>query len=160
MRADGHNHFTKLLIVTHAQLNMAHTKKSSVHYIMLHATDSHATALAQLDAHLSNRHIDLDPAGYFLIYLEETMLYAKHFGMVVNDEGLAINPETGKPLPAKGKIETPLLGIYSGRSAKEVCIKLFEETKLALQPSHAAYLGRELVRAEAALLSGTDYIQD
>ncbi len=127
---------------------------------MPHATDAHAAVLAEIDAQLSNRHIDLDPAGYFLVYLDETTLYAKHFGMVVDDTGLAIDPETGKPLPAKGKIETPLLGVYSGRTAKEVCVKLFEETKLALQPSHAAYLGRELVRAEIALLAGTEYIQD
>jgi dihydropteroate synthase len=52
--------------------------------------------------------------------------------------------------------------VFSGRTAKELCVKIFEET----QPcpvtflDHAAYLGREFVLAEVALVTGKDYVQD
>ena len=123
-----------------------------------------ARDLAEIDNKLSKRHIPLDPAGYFIIYLdrEEGLIYAKHYGMTVNERGLAVDPDTGKPVSAKTKLESPLLGTYSGRTAKELCIAIFETS--AQSPvtyfDHAAYLGREFQRAEAALVSGSDYIQD
>ncbi len=116
-----------------------------------------------IDRKLSNRHIFLDPAGYFLVYLNqaEGLLVVKHFGMIVNDRGLAVDPETGKPLSAKGAVSTPLLATYTARTAKEMCIQLFEaETSPVTQFCHAAYLGRELQRAESALVSGQEYVQD
>ncbi len=46
--------------------------------------------------------------------------------------------------------------------AKEICIKLFESTKPSpvSRLDHAAYLGREFMRAELALVTGQDYVQD
>ncbi len=37
--------------------------------------------LAAIDDKLSQRHIDLDPGGYFIIYLDRDagLIYAKHF---------------------------------------------------------------------------------
>jgi dihydropteroate synthase len=81
---------------------------------------------------------------------------------VINDRGLAVDPETGKVIPAKGRVQRTSDTLYTGRTAKELCVKVLEEA----QPcpvsmfDHAAYLGREFVRAEIALLSGTEYIQD
>jgi dihydropteroate synthase len=120
--------------------------------------------LAAIDDQLSGRHIDLDPSGYFIIYLdrEAKLIYAKHFTNVIDERGLAVDPETGKVIPAKGKIERTHTTVFSGRTAKELCVKIFEET----QPcpvsllDHAAYLGREFVRAEIALVTGQEYIQD
>jgi dihydropteroate synthase len=120
--------------------------------------------LTALDRELSNRHIDLDPNGYFIIYVdrEAGLICAKHYTNIINDRGLAVDPETGKVIPAKGKVTRTSTTLFTGRTAKEVCVKLFEHT----QPcpvgmfDHAAYLGRELVRAEIALLSGAEYIQD
>ncbi len=117
-----------------------------------------------IDEHLSKRHIDLDPGGYFIIYLdrEADLICAKHFTNVIDDRGLAVDPETGKPIPARGKVERTHTTVFTGRTAKELCVKIFEETR----PSpvtfldHAAYLGREFVRAEIALLNGQEYIQD
>lgn len=126
-------------------------------------TREHLTAI---DDKLSKRHIPLDPAGYFVIYVdrEEGLICAKHYGVVVNDRGLAIDPDTGKPLSAKGTLSNPLLNTYTGRTAKELCIALFENPELTPPAvtyfDHAAYLGREFQKAEAALLAGTDYIQD
>ena len=120
--------------------------------------------LTAIDRELSNRHIDLDPEGYFIIYVDREIgsICAKHYTNVIDDRGLAVDPETGKVIPAKGKVTRTNTTLYTGRTAKELCVKLLEQT----QPypvgmfDHAAYLGREFVRAEIALLSGTEYIQD
>ena len=124
-----------------------------------------AEELKRLDDKLSKRFIELDPDGYFLIYLdrEQGVICAKHFSNVINDKGLACDPETGKPLPTKGKVERTHTHLYTGRTAKELCIAIFEDSTMPCPISfldHAAYLGREFVRAEMALISGEEYIQD
>ena len=120
--------------------------------------------LTAIDNKLSQRQIDLDPGGYFLIYLdrEAELICAKHFTNVIDEKGLAVDPETGKPIPAKGKVERTHTAVFSGRTAKELCVKIFEETRPCpiTMLDHAAYLGREFVRAENALLSGREYVQD
>jgi dihydropteroate synthase len=120
--------------------------------------------LEVLDRELSNRHIDLDPNGYFIIYLdrEAGLICAKHYTNTINDRGLAVDPETGKVIPAKGKVKRETTELFTGRTAKELCVNLFEQTKNSPVSmfDHAAYLGREFMRAEIALLSGAEYIQD
>ncbi|MEM7555734.1 MAG: DUF4346 domain-containing protein [Cyanobacteria bacterium P01_A01_bin.84] len=120
--------------------------------------------LKAIDDQLSQRHIDLDASGYFIIYLDKEagLIYAKHFTNIIDERGLAIDPDTGKVIPAKGKVERTHTTIFSGRTAKELCVKIFEETQLSPVSmfDHAAYLGREFVRAEMALVSGEEYIQD
>lgn len=118
-----------------------------------------------LDDQLSKRFIELDPGGYFLIYLDldQGLICAKHFANIINDKGLACDPVTGKPLPVRGTVERVATHIYSGRTAKQVCIAIFEDAAIPCPISyldHAAYLGRELVRAEAALVAGEPYVQD
>ncbi len=120
--------------------------------------------LKAIDDKLSQRHIDLDPAGYFIIYIdtEQGLIFAKHFTNIIDERGLAVDPETGKVIPAKGKVERTHTTVYSGKTAKELSVKILEET----QPcpitmfDHAAYLGREFVRAEIALATGQEYVQD
>lgn len=123
-----------------------------------------ADALSAIDKKLSLRHIDLDPGGYFIIYLDQEagLICAKHFTNVIDDRGLAVDPETGKPIPARGKVERTHTTVFTGRTAKELCIAIFEQTQpcVVTQLDHAAYLGREFVRAENALVSGQEYIQD
>lgn len=121
--------------------------------------------LQALDDKLSKRFIDLDPGGYFLIYIdtEERLICAKHFSNTINDKGLACDPETGEPLACSGKVERQHTHVYTGRTAKELCIAIFEDPKIPCPISyldHAAYLGREFMRAEAALIAGEEYIQD
>jgi dihydropteroate synthase len=120
--------------------------------------------LAAIDNKLSQRHIDLDPNGYFIIYLDRAaeLIYAKHFTNVIDDRGLAVDPETGKVIPARGKVERTHTTVFSGRTAKELCVKIFEETDPCPVTllDHAAYLGREFVRAEVALVTGQEYVQD
>lgn len=127
---------------------------------------------AALDDRLSNRFIALDPGGYFLIAIDPALgvITAQHFTNTIDDRGLACDPETGEPLPCTGKLQRQPTRVYTGRTAKELCIALFEanveansETEApcpVTQLDHAAYLGREFVRAETALQLGQPYIQD
>ncbi len=120
--------------------------------------------LKSLDLELSKRHIDLDPNGYFIIYLdrEAELICAKHFTNVINDKGLAVDPATGKVIPAKGKVNRTAETVFTGRTAKEICVKIIEQTQPCplTMLDHACYLGREFTRAEYALVNGTEYIQD
>ncbi|MEM9214286.1 MAG: DUF4346 domain-containing protein [Cyanobacteria bacterium P01_F01_bin.150] len=120
--------------------------------------------ITALDNKLSNRFIELDPEGYFLIYLEreEGFICAAHYRNSINTQGIAVDPETGKPIPCKGPVKRTPSKIYKGRTAKELGIKLTEEADPCQigRLDHALYLGREFVRAEIALISGQEYIQD
>lgn len=120
--------------------------------------------LRAIDDKLSKRDINLDPGGYFIIYLdrESRLICAKHFTNVIDERGLAIDPETGKVIPAKGKVERTQSTLFTGRTAKELCVVIFEQTQPCpvTMLDHAAYLGREFVRAESALVDGEEYIQD
>jgi dihydropteroate synthase len=126
--------------------------------------DQTLESLAATDDKLSKRHIDLDPGGYFIIYLdrEAGLIYAKHFTNVINERGLAVDPETGKPIPVRGKVERTHTTVFRGRTAKEICIQIFEQPQPCpvTRLDHAAYLGREFVRAEIALATGQEYVQD
>lgn len=123
-----------------------------------------AEDLAKIDNKLSKRFIELDPAGYFLIYLdrEAGLICAKHFTNTINEKGLAVDPDTGEPLPVRGKVERTPTATYQGRTAKELGMKITEEANPCplTRLDHALYLGREFVRAEIALIDGQDYIQD
>ena len=120
--------------------------------------------LATIDDKLSKRFIKLDPAGYFIIYLdrENGLICAKHYSNEINEKGLAVDPETGKPIPVRGKVERTPTAIFTGRTAKEIGMKITEETKPCPLSylDHALYLGREFQRAEIALINGEEYIQD
>jgi dihydropteroate synthase len=117
-----------------------------------------------LDNELSNRFIDLDPQGYFIIYIDQdqSLICAKHFTNTINEQGLATDPETGEVLACKGSLKRTHTKIYTGRTAKELGIKITEEADPCpvSRLDHAMYLGREFVKAEMALFNGTEYIQD
>lgn len=122
--------------------------------------------LKTIDDELSKRRIALDPGGYYVIYLDRDaeLICAKHYTNVINEQGLAVNPETGEVIACgKGKkVERTVEKLYSARTAKELCVKVVEQPQPCpiTMLDHAAYLGREFVRAECALINGTEYIQD
>jgi dihydropteroate synthase len=127
-------------------------------------TDVLAKKIQKIDDELSKRSLALDPSGYFIIYVDrqQNLICAKHYSNFINEQGLAVDPETGKPIPARGKVDRQAVQLFTGRTAKELCVEIFEKT----QPcpvtlfDHAAYLGREAQRAELALLQQQEYIQD
>ena len=122
------------------------------------------TDLEKLDNELSKRFIELDPNGYFIIYIdtEARLICAKHYTNTINQEGLAVDPDTGEVIACKGSKPRTETRLFTGRTAKEICVKLFEQTQPApvSKFDHACYLGREFMRAEYALKTGQDYIQD
>ncbi len=123
-----------------------------------------ATEIAEIDRELSKRPIALDPGGYFIIYVDRDkgLIGAKHFTNAIDERGLAVDPETGKPIPARGKVVRQAAKIFESRTAKELCVEIFERA----QPcpvsmlDHAAYIGREAQRAEWALVNHQEYVQD
>ena len=121
-------------------------------------------ACQALDDQLSQRFIALDPAGYFLIKLdrETAELVVEHYRNDVDERGLATDPETGEVLSCRGGGPRTPASVYRARTAKEMGIHLTEGQ--GPHPlsclDHALYLGRELQRAELALFSGSDYVQD
>ena len=123
-----------------------------------------AQNITAIDEQLSKREIALDPGGYFIIYLdpEASLICAKHFTNIIDERGRAVDPETGKVIPARGKVERTAETLYTAKTAKQLCVKIFEETLdcPVTMLDHAAYLGREFVRAETALVNGEKYVQD
>lgn len=117
-----------------------------------------------LDDELSKRHIDLDPGGYYVIYLdrEAELICAKYYTNIINDRGLAVDPDTGEVIASCDKVTRTAETLYTARTAKELCVKVIEEPQPCpvTMLDHAAYLGREFVRAEYALVTGEEYIQD
>ena len=79
-----------------------------------------------------------DPAGYFVIYVDRgrRMLSLEHY---LND----------------GMLDT----VIEGASAAELYTPAIDRG-LVSSLDHAAYLGRELARAEESLVSGKPFIQD
>jgi dihydropteroate synthase len=122
------------------------------------------TQRRELDDQLSQRFIALDPAGYFLIKIDREAgeLIAEHYANSIDERGLATDPDTGEVISCRAAGPRVPLAIYRGRSAKELGMALTEgEGPHPLSClDHALYLGRELQRAEAALESGADYVQD
>lgn len=119
----------------------------------------------ELDEQLSKRVIALDPGGYFIIYVDHQakLIYVKHYTNVINERGLAVDPDTGEVIACGGKkVQRVAETIFAARTAKELCVKVVEEPtpSLITMLDHAAYLGREFTKAEFALFNNQEYIQD
>ena len=115
------------------------------------------------DTKLSNRHINLDPLGYFIIKvdLEKKIIIVEHFLNKIDGQGYAIDPKTNEPIKCDSKSKRESNIVFSGLSAKEIGILITEERNdLISSIDHARYLGRELQKAEQSLLNNCIYIQD
>ena len=123
-----------------------------------------AEGTSSLDDQLSQRFIDLDPSGYFLIKLdaEAGELIAEHYSNDVDERGRATDPDTGEVLSCRGGGPRQPNTRFRGRTAKELGIALTEKSdSLPLSRlDHAMYLGRELQKAEDCLKAGRPYSQD
>ena len=117
-----------------------------------------------LDAKLSNRQIELDPKGYFLIKIEPKTneLILEHYLNDIDQKGRAIDPKSGEPIGCKTKSRNQPNNIYRGKSAKQLGIQISEgHGPFPISHlDHAIYIGRELQRAEQCLITGKQYIQD
>jgi dihydropteroate synthase len=135
--------------------------------------DNNSIDINKIDDELSKRFIALDPAGYFIIYIDKSqnLICAKHYTNAVNDRGLAVDPETGKVIPAKGKVNREPNHTFQAFTAKQLCVEIFEKglddsknnaaiASMITMLDHAAYIGREAQKAEWALRHHQEYIQD
>ena len=117
-----------------------------------------------LDDKLSNREIDLDPKGYFLIKIDHQTneLILEHYLNNIDQKGRAIDPDSGEPIGCKTKSRNHPRNIYRGKSAKQLGIQISEgHGPFPISHlDHAIYIGRELQRAEQCLITGKEYIQD
>ena len=116
-----------------------------------------------IDNNLSNRYIDLDPNGYFIIKvdLEEKKIILEHFLNNINDDGYALDPETNEPIKCGSQNKRVSNEVFKGISAKQLGIMITEERNdLITRFDHALYLGRELQKAEECLYKKLPYIQD
>ena len=116
-----------------------------------------------IDNNLSNRYIDLDPSGYFIIKvdLEENKIILEHFLNNINDDGFALDPETNEPIKCDSQNKRVSNEVFEGISAKQLGILITEERNdLITRFDHAIYLGRELQKAEECLYKKLSYIQD
>ncbi len=85
------------------------------------------------------RRLQLDREGYFIILIRKGMenpIYVEHY-----------------------KNNGRLLHIIEGKDASTICSTIIN-MNLVSQMDHAAYLGRELAKAESSLCLNTKYIQD
>ena len=117
----------------------------------------------KIDNNLSNRYIDLDPKGYFIIKvdLQENKIILEHFLNNINDDGYAIDPETNEPIKCDSQDKRVINLVFEGISAKQLGILITEERNdLITRFDHALYLGRELQKAEECLYKKLPYIQD
>ena len=117
----------------------------------------------KIDNNLSNRYIDLDPNGYFIIKvdLEEKKIILEHFLNNINDDGFALDPETNEPIKCDSQNKRVSNEVFKGISAKQLGIMITEERNdLITKFDHALYLGRELQKAEECLYKRLPYIQD
>lgn len=96
-----------------------------------------AQVITPLRGYLPERMVS-DPAGYFVVYLDRQrrLLSLEHY----SQDGV-------------------LTAVIEGRTAPELYLPATEQG-LVSRLDHAAYLGRELDRAEQALASGAPYVQD
>ena len=117
----------------------------------------------KIDNNLSNRYIDLDPNGYFIIKvdLEENKIILEHFLNNIDEEGYALDPETNEPIKCDSQNKRVSNEVFKGISAKQLGILITEERNdLITKLDHALYLGRELQKAEECLYKKLPYIQD
>ena len=117
----------------------------------------------KIDNDLSNRYIDLDPNGYFIIKvdLEENKIILEHFLNNIDKKGYALDPETNEPIKCDSQNKRVSNEIFEGISAKQLGILITEERNdLINRFDHALYLGRELQKAEECLYKKLPYIQD
>ena len=119
--------------------------------------------ITMIDNNLSNRYIDLDPYGYFIIKvdLEENNIILEHFLNNIDEEGYALDPETNEPITCDSQNKRVSNEVFKGISAKQLGIMITEERNdLITRFDHALYLGRELQKAEECLYKRLPYIQD
>ena len=85
-----------------------------------------------------------DPKGFFVIFVSNSELVVEHFRATYKGEHLAT-----------GSADL----VITGNSAEKLCHTLVNHDLIS-DLRHAAYLGRELAKAEKCMREGKKYVQD
>ncbi len=103
-----------------------------------HDSASETNAISTVYIEETEQPVVLDKAGYFVILPipERKIINVEHYGY-----------------------DNRLLHVIEGSSARTLYLKIIEENWVS-ELSHAAYLGKELAKAESNLIFGTPYHQD
>ncbi len=126
-------------------------------------TENLRSKIYSFDKKLSQREISLDPNGYFIIKIDlnNQKIIVEHYLNNIDSKGIALDPNTNKPIQCDSKNIRKYNKIFIGNTAKEIGILLTEKgIDLISKFDHALYLGRELQKAEECLLKNLEYIQD
>ena len=118
-----------------------------------------------LDTFLSSRSLQMDSKGYFMVKLDENRIVVSFYSCIVNDKGEICDLQGNKIKCCNGGgSRREPMKVWKGRTAKELTTAIFEEwedaPKLEFSIGHAAYIGREVQRAEHCLYSNIPYQQD
>jgi len=119
--------------------------------------------IKKIDLQLSDRNINLDPKGYFIIKIDANKknIIVEHYLNKIDSDGYAVDPSTNEPIKCNSNSKRKYSSIFSGKSAKELGIMIIEKRNdLISKFDHALYLGRELQKAEYCMLNQKNYIQD
>ena len=101
-----------------------------------------------IDDNLSNRYIDLDPNGYFIIKVDlvENKIILEHYLNNINDDGYALDPETNEPIKCDSQNKRVSNEVFKGISAKQLGILITEERNdLITRVDHALYLEHDRI---------------
>ena len=124
-------------------------------------SEEDAEEARMLDKFLSSRGLDMDPKGYFLVKLKDSRIFASFHSCMKNDKG-ELCDLNGNKLSCHGKSPEPMK-TWAARTAKEITRFIFEDWKEASQVvsvGHAAYIGREVQKAEHCLYCNLPFQQD
>ncbi|MEM7821501.1 MAG: tetrahydromethanopterin S-methyltransferase subunit A [Candidatus Aenigmatarchaeota archaeon] len=107
--------------------------------------------------HEEAKDVVLDPKGFFTIFLkqEDGKIVVEHYTAEWDEEELKRYDGEWRRCMKSHKLNK----IIEGKTAEEICHTIIREG-LVSRLEHAAYLGRELQKAENALKNRTPYEQD
>jgi hypothetical protein len=130
---------------------------------LIPTTESDADDAFILDKYLSSRGIKMDDKGYLIFKIADKRIVASFYSCVLNDKG-EVCDLNGVKIKCCGEKNTrePMIE-WSARTAKQLCAMMLEDWEHAqdvFSIGHAAYIGREAMKAEQALYANGFYQQD
>ena len=85
--------------------------------------------IKKIDLELSDRNINLDPKGYFIIKIDaiNKNIIVEHYLNKIDSDGYAVDPSTNEPIKCNSNSKRNYNSIFSGKTAKELGIMIIEK---------------------------------
>jgi len=128
-------------------------------------TSAELTEREMLDQFLSTRSLKMDDKGYFMLKNDHAkgVIRATYHSCIKNEKGEVCDMQGKKISCCDGSKSPEPMETFEGRTAKELTVMIFERWEYAKElvtVGHAAYIGREIQKAEDCLLAAKFYQQD